>query len=50
MVVKIKKKIDELLQHNQYVINDTDYAKLQAYINLLYHFAQNKNYKAETDE
>lgn len=39
MLKEVKDKIDELLDHNHYAINDTDYGRLKAYIGLLYHFA-----------
>lgn len=42
MLNKVKHKIDELLEENKYSIKQSDYEKLKAYIDLLYHFAQKK--------
>lgn len=39
MLKDIKNKIDLLLENNQYSINDIDYGRLKAYIDLLYFFA-----------
>lgn len=43
MLNKVKHKIDVILEENKYSIEQKDYEKLRAYINLLYHFALTKN-------
>lgn len=39
MVKEVKSKIDRILEYNKYAINKSDYRRLKAYIDLLYHFA-----------
>lgn len=45
MLKKIKEKLELLLESNKGSISETDFTYIMAYIDVLYHFARNKNYK-----